>query len=90
MLKDKLMKISTEHSHKNLCSLGQELAAMDEETLGAFTEAMKSGVSSLVILDILREESMGKFGISHLREKRRTCFQTDKTCRCMEAINNAR
>jgi hypothetical protein len=88
MLKDKLIAVSVKESNKSLCSIGQSMSSMDKETLDAFIKAMKSGASSIQIMKILKEEGIGSFGMTHLRDKRRECFKEDSECFCIKEANN--
>lgn len=88
MLKDKLLAVSDNTRNKSLCSIGHSMASMDKETLGAFIKAMRSGASSIQIMEILKEEGVGDFSMTHLRDKRRQCFQEDSECFCIKEANN--
>lgn len=88
MLKDKLLAVSDGKNNKSLCSIGQSMASMDKETLDAFIKAMSSGASSIQIMEILKEEGLGSFSMTHLRDKRRQCFREDSECFCIKEANN--
>lgn len=88
MLKDKLVAISANHSKHGLCAIGRAMGEMDEETRSAFIKAMKSAASSPQIMEILKEEGIGSFGITHLRDKRRECFKQETECFCIKETQN--
>jgi hypothetical protein len=88
MLKDKLIAVSNDENNRTLCSLGQSMTSMDKETLTAFVKAMKSNASSIQIMKILKEEGLGSFSMTHLRDKRRQCFMENSECFCIKEANN--
>lgn len=87
MLKDKFLAVSSA-DNKTLCAIGQSMASMDKETLDAFIKAMRSGASSIQIMEILQEEGLGSFSMTHLRDKRRLCFKENSECFCIKEANN--
>lgn len=88
MLKDRLVAVS-EGTHKGkLCLIAETIKSMDAETQAAFIKAMKSNASSQQIMEILKEEGIVSFGITHLRDKRRECFKQETECSCIREINN--
>lgn len=84
MLKDKLNQLVIAPKKRGLCALGSEMAKMDREELDSFVNAMMSQVSSPAIMEVLKEEGITSFGVSHLREKRRQCFVSEEGCACLE------
>lgn len=88
MLKDKLTAISDNHTKHGLCAIGRVMGEMDSETRSAFVKAMKSAASSPQIMEILKEEGMDSFGITHLRDKRRECFKQETECFCIKETQN--
>jgi hypothetical protein len=88
MLKDKLLAVSEKDKNSSLCSIGQSMASMDKETLAAFIKAMKSGASSIQIMEVLKEEGIASFSMTHLRDKRRQCFGENSECFCIKEANN--
>jgi hypothetical protein len=88
MLKDKLLAVSDGLKNKSLCSIGKSMESMDKETLDAFIKAMRSGASSIQIMEVLKEEGIANFSMTHLRDKRRQCFQEDSECFCIKEANN--
>jgi hypothetical protein len=88
MLKDKLIAVSNDENNKSLCSIGQSMTSMDKETLNAFTKAMRSNASSIQIMEILKEEGLGSFSMTHLRDKRRQCFKENAECFCVKEASN--
>lgn len=83
MLKDRLTNISRD-SNSGGCLLGKEIAQMDRETLDAFIKAMLGNASASQILQVLNEEGIGSFKITHLRDKRRQCFKSNHECPCVK------
>lgn len=84
MLKDKLNALRETPPEKQLCSLGKEMQDMDRETVESLVVAMKSKATTLEIMEVLKDEGIHSFGISHLREKRRTCFTSENKCPCLQ------
>ena len=84
MLKDKLNALKETPPEKQLCALGKEMQEMDRETVESLIVAMRSKATTLEILEVLKGEGVHSFGISHLREKRRTCFVSDNQCPCLQ------
>ena len=87
MLKDKLANISRS-SNSSTCLLCREIAQMDRETLDAFIKAMLSNASASQILQVLNEEGIGSFKLTHLRDKRRQCFKSNQECPCVKEAKN--
>lgn len=89
MLKDKLTLLADKGSRREgICLLGRAMQQMDKETFDAFLLAMKSDASAPQIFDVLKEEGLVSFGITHFRDKRRECFRSEEGCACiMEASN---
>lgn len=90
MLKDRLVAVSEGSPKKGFCLLGEEMRNMDADTFSAFVRAMKSSASSAQIMEILKDEGISSFGITHLRDKRRQCFKEDGGCFCLKEIENAK
>lgn len=90
MLKDKLTAIAQNPHLNSMCLLGQTMKEMDAETFSAFVRAMGSSASSAQIMEILKEEGLSNFGISHLRDKRRACFKQETECFCLKEINGGK
>ena len=89
MLKNKLNDIALlQGQSQNDCLLGREMARMDKETLDAFTNAMMSNASAFQILQVLNEEGIDSFKITHLRDNRRLCFKSTKECPCIKEARN--
>lgn len=88
MLKDKLFAISEGNAEQDLCLLGKAMKEMDSDTRSAFIRAMKSSASSSQIMNVMKEEGISSFGITHLRDKRRECFKQDGGCICLKEASN--
>lgn len=89
MLKDKLALLANSGRKRDgVCLLGKAMQEMDKETLGAFILAMKSDASAPQILEVLQEEGLVTFGITHFRDKRRECFKSDTGCTCITEAQN--
>jgi len=84
VLKDKLNALKEPPPEKQLCSLGKEMQNMDRETVESLVVAMGSKATTLEILQVLQDEGIHSFGISHLRDKRRTCFVSENKCPCLQ------
>lgn len=88
MLKDKLMAVSKDTYRGKLCLVAETIRDMDKDTQAAFIKAVKSEATSQQIMEILKEEGITSFGITHLRDKRRECFRQETECPCMKEVNN--
>lgn len=89
MLKDKLTLLADYGRKRDgVCLLGKAMREMDKETLEAFILAMKSDASAPQILDVLQEEGLVAFGITHFRDKRRECFRSNAGCTCITEAQN--
>lgn len=85
MLSDKLAALEINGKQAKKCLLGNMMDSMDPETLGAFIRVMKNkAISAQNILQILKEEKI-ELGITHLRDKRRTCFG-ETPCPCIKDV----
>lgn len=90
MLKDKLTLIASSGGQtKGSCLLGSAMSNMDSETLDAFIAAMQSTASAVQIMEVLKEEGVASFGITHLRDKRTRCFKSGEECPCIKEAKNA-
>lgn len=89
MLVNKLTELNS--GGKAKCLLGQLISTMDKETFDAFTSVMKNPlVSAEQICKILNEEGLST-GVSHLRQKRRTCFSDNvERCDCIKAVSGGK
>lgn len=86
MLKDKLDKLANRQKGEELCLLGIAMSKMSKEDLSSFVNVMQSDASATDIMDVLKQEGIGGFGMSHLREKRRLCFSENQPCYCLKNI----
>lgn len=86
MLKDKLDKLATKQKGQEMCLLGIAMSKMEPEDFAAFVNVMRSEASATEIMEVLRQEGITGFGMSHLREKRRLCFSENETCFCLKTI----
>lgn len=85
MLFDKLSALEANDKPTKKCLLGQIMESMDSETLTAFSRVMGNrAISAQSILQILKEEGT-EIGITHLRDKRRLCFN-GTPCPCIKEV----
>mgnify|MGYP003336505447 CR=1 FL=1 len=87
MLKDKLDKLANRQKGEELCLLGLAMSKMSEEDFASFVNVMRSDASATDIMEVLKQEGIGGFGMSHLREKRRLCFSDNQACFCLKTIS---